>query len=59
MCMVAEADAHPLVDKWLIVSYLRKILGAKRAEDYKHLTDYQRISDQAIYRFSAASTALK
>ena len=48
MCMVAVADAHPLVDKWLIVSYLRKILGAKRAEDYKHLTDYQRISDQAI-----------
>jgi len=47
--MVAVADGpQALVNKWLIVSYLRKILGAKRAEDYKHLADYQRISDQAI-----------
>ena len=50
---------NPLADKPLIISRLRKILGAKRAEDYKQLIDNQTFGGQAIYRFSAASTALK
>ena len=50
---------NPLVDNPLIISRLRKILGVKRAEDYKQLIDNQAFGGQAIYRFSAASTALK
>ena len=35
-----------LVDKWLSISGLRKILGANGAEDYKDVTEYQAVSDQ-------------
>ena len=35
-----------LVDKWLSISGLWKILGANGAEDYKDVTEYQAVSDQ-------------
>ncbi len=36
-----------LVDKWLSISGLRKILGANRAEDCEQVVENQVVSDQA------------
>lgn len=35
-----------LVDKYLIINIILKILGSKSAEDYKHLALYQLLTGQ-------------
>jgi len=37
---------NPLAGKWLAVSYLRKILGSKSAEDYYDVVGGQCVGDQ-------------
>ena len=41
-----------LVDKWLCISELRKILGANGAEDYKNFIEYQWVSGQHGRRYT-------